>query len=425
VIVDFQLRLTRRLLVWSAASVMGGALLILTGDPFWRAFGGMALTWGLVDAAIAWFGRRSALRQRAASLSAAGQARQASSLSRILWINTGLDVLYIALGLGLALSLGRYDPTWRGYGWGIVIQGGFLFFFDLYHAQRVPPGPISHFPLAFQGIQHQPFLLENGKPAALLVHGFPGTPDEIRPLAQALNAQGWTVQGLLLPGFGPQIATISEYSFEDWRDAVFAALDVLQSQHAPVLLVGYSMGGALSILAAASRQVDGLVLLAPFLWQDVLWQRILAPVLGLVLPRYIQPLKRADFQNGNIRQAVQSFLPGVDIDDPQTQTDLRQLNLPLSLLGDLRQVGLEAYQQMGKVTAPTLVVQGNQDKTIRPDQTRIQLERFGKPPAYVEVPAGHDLVCADSPGFQEVSRAVCEFANRIIDQEFTPETSKK
>jgi esterase/lipase len=411
--VDFQLKLTRRLLAWSAASLFVGALLMLYGSLFWRAFGGMAVAWGLVDAAIAWFGRRSALRQQAASLSAADQTSRARSLRRLLWINTGLDVLYIAAGLALVFSLGKYNPTWRGYGWGIVVQGAFLFFFDAFHAQRVPPGPTLHFPLVFQGPEHQPFLWESGRPAALLVHGFPGTPDEVRPLAQALHAQGWTVQGLLLPGFGPQIAALGEYSFEDWRAAVFQALETLQSQHAPVILVGYSMGGALSIITAAARDVNGLALLAPFLWPDALWQRLLAPVLALVLPRYLQPLRKANFANPEIQQAVRGFFPGLDLDDPQVQEDLRQLSLPLTLLGGLRQAGLEAYNRMGNINVPALVVQGSQDKTIRPERTRRLLERFGVRPAYLEVQAGHDLVCADSPGFPEAARAVCEFAAQV------------
>jgi len=393
--------------------VATGALLWAAGSPFWRAFGGMAVAWGLVDAAIAWFGRCSALRLQAASISAPDQTRRANSLRRLLWINTGLDVLYIAAGLALVFSPGRYNLTWRGYGWGIVVQGAFLFLFDAFHAQRVPPGPTLHFPLVFQEPEHQPFLWESGRPAALLVHGFPGTPDEVRPLAQALHAQGWTVQGLLLPGFGPQIVGLGEYSFEDWRAAVFQALDTLQSQHAPVLLVGYSMGGALSIIAAAAREVDALMLLAPFLWPDALWQRLLAPILALVLPRYLQPLRKANFANPEIQRAVRGFFPGLDLDDSQVQEDLRQLNLPLTLLGGLRQAGLEAYNRMGDINVPTLVVQGSQDKTIRPERTRRLLGRFGVRPAYLEVQAGHDLVCADSPGFPETARALCEFAAQV------------
>jgi hypothetical protein len=43
------------------------------------------------------------------------------------------------LSLVGGLSLLRADAFWRGIGlqaigWGIIIQGGFLFLFDLYHA---------------------------------------------------------------------------------------------------------------------------------------------------------------------------------------------------------------------------------------------------------------------------------------------------
>ncbi len=56
----------------------------------------------------------------------------------------------------------------------------------------------------FQGEEHQPFHWVAGPPAALLVHGFPGTPAELRPLGQALYEAGWTVSAPLLPGFGPR-----------------------------------------------------------------------------------------------------------------------------------------------------------------------------------------------------------------------------
>ncbi|MBN1978402.1 MAG: hypothetical protein JW918_13475 [Anaerolineae bacterium] len=69
-------------------------------------------------------------------------AREARNLRRILLINTGLDVLYVAGGVALALTLGADNPFWRGNGWSIVVQGGFLFCFDLLHALGVP-GPES------------------------------------------------------------------------------------------------------------------------------------------------------------------------------------------------------------------------------------------------------------------------------------------
>ena len=49
----------------------------------------------------------------------------------------------MAGGVWLARSKGRDDANWRGQGWGIVVQGAFLFVFDLVHARRVPrPAPV-------------------------------------------------------------------------------------------------------------------------------------------------------------------------------------------------------------------------------------------------------------------------------------------
>ncbi|GAB4411915.1 MAG: hypothetical protein Fur0044_06110 [Anaerolineae bacterium] len=120
-----------RLLLWSRFSVIGG-LGLLRGNAFWRGVGWQAIGWGLVDAAIAIWGGR-AMRRRYAALPnpevPAVQAQESRNLRHLLWLNAGLDVLYIVGGLIL-----QRRRNWRGHGWGIIIQGSFLFLFDLYHA---------------------------------------------------------------------------------------------------------------------------------------------------------------------------------------------------------------------------------------------------------------------------------------------------
>ena len=56
--------------------------------------------------------------------------------------------------------------------------------------------------------EHEPFLFEAGSSRALLIHGFLGSPRELRPLAQELAAAGVTARGMLLPGFGAGIARL-------------------------------------------------------------------------------------------------------------------------------------------------------------------------------------------------------------------------
>jgi hypothetical protein len=133
---SFQQTLTRRLLIWSGLSV-GGGLGLLWLNPFWRGFGIQALAWGLIDAAIAFFGSLSARRRYAKlpdPLAPACVHNESQKLRRLLWVNAGLDVGYMAGGLALVLTLGAANPAWQGHGWGIVMQGGFLFLFDSYHA---------------------------------------------------------------------------------------------------------------------------------------------------------------------------------------------------------------------------------------------------------------------------------------------------
>ncbi len=132
--VTFQKRLTALLLVWSALSVLVGALLQWPQAPFWRAFGQQAIGWGAIDAAIALFGRRGLDKKLARGYDAAEQAKDVRMLRRVLWANAGLDVLYIAGGLNLMRTRGRADARYRGYGAGIVVQGAFLLIFDLVHA---------------------------------------------------------------------------------------------------------------------------------------------------------------------------------------------------------------------------------------------------------------------------------------------------
>jgi carboxylesterase len=145
--------------------------------------------------------------------------------------------------------------------------------------------PFTH----FSNPEHQDFLLEGGRPAALLVHGYPGTPFEMRPLAGALHERGWTCRGILLPGFGAQIETLPSRRWTEWLDAVLDALASLRADHAPLLLVGHPMGAAVALSAAARFPVDGLVLLTPF-WRNrgLIWA--LLPVLKYIFPR-VKPFR--------------------------------------------------------------------------------------------------------------------------------------
>ena len=133
----FSANLTRRLLIWSISSVLITVPMFFSASPFLRGLAIQFLAWGVVDGAIAIFGARmSANKQKNLQQDETGEVetKEAHWLSRILWVNTGLDMVYVLGGIWLFQTWGTDSSLWRGHGVGIVIQGGFLFLFDLYHA---------------------------------------------------------------------------------------------------------------------------------------------------------------------------------------------------------------------------------------------------------------------------------------------------
>lgn len=116
-----------RLLLWGVLSTIGGVILQFTRSPFWIGVGQQAIGWGIIDALIALFAGRPN-----------SKPFSGKTLRLILLFNAALDVLYMLGGLTLARTKGATDEKMRGQGWGIALQGLFLFKFDLIHGLLVP-----------------------------------------------------------------------------------------------------------------------------------------------------------------------------------------------------------------------------------------------------------------------------------------------
>jgi carboxylesterase len=237
----------------------------------------------------------------------------------------------------------------------------------------------------------------------------------MRPFAETLHRQGWTVHALLLPGFGPDINTLAQRRYEEWLDHVIQQVNAHRTASAAMMLVGFSMGGALAISAAARLKPDALILLAPFLKVNHrLWT--LLPVIQRLFPTF-KPFKliKPDFDNPEFRAGITRFMPGLDLDDPQTQEAVRQFELPVKMLAQIRKAGMEARKHAVEVTCPTLVIQGTQDTLVTPDNTQALIALMSDEVQYVEVPAEHELYHRNSPAWPQIVAALTRFSAAQID----------
>ena len=257
--------------------------------------------------------------------------------------------------------------------------------------------------------EHQPFLFEAGPSHALLIHGFLGSPRELRPMAHELAAAGVTARGLVLPGFGQDISGLKQVRAEDWLSAARAAWIKTREDASRTTLIGFSMGGAVALRLAAEAGLapDQLILLAPH-WKFADRRAAILPVAKYVI-REFKPFGRVDFDSPDMRRMLAEMAPGADLDDPQVRHQLRNAaTIPTHALNELRRIGVRAATAAPRVTAPTTIVQGLQDTTTLPAYSRVLAARIGAD--LREIPGDHLIVDPASSSWHMVRDTVVGLA---------------
>ena len=145
----------------------------------------------------------------------------------------------------------------------VVLGLGYSFGADMLvtrYIKEVPRNPETGVMLGFEPIERGD---KDSTKAVLMVHGFIGAPDCFNELPDAVAEAGWYVHSMLVPGHGTTPRDFETTSAQDMIDGVQVELAALQAEYETVVIVGHSMGGALSALATAELQPQGLVLVAP------------------------------------------------------------------------------------------------------------------------------------------------------------------
>ncbi len=102
----------------------------------------------------------------------------------------------------------------------------------------------------------EPFTHDGGPAGVLVLHGFTGNPQSMRPLAEALAAEGYTVDLPLLPGHGTAVEDMVPTRWSDYAAAAEAAYERLAGRCEAVALVGAVDGGHAGLPAGRAPRRD-------------------------------------------------------------------------------------------------------------------------------------------------------------------------
>ena len=187
----------------------------------------------------------------------------------------------------------------------------------------------------------EPLFLERGPVACLLLHGFAGSPAEIRPLAEHLADRGITVRAPLLPGHGTHPDDLRQTRWPQWVRAAESELSALAAKYPRVHLAGFSMGALVALYLAAHREAATVTTLAcPARLAD--WRQVLIP-----LAKYLVPYYPARVSNPELAAQLDSYD-----------------RFPLAAVHSLIRLARQVRRDLPRVTAPLLVLQGDRDKWI-------------------------------------------------------------
>jgi carboxylesterase len=203
------------------------------------------------------------------------------------------------------------------------------------------------------------FFLEGGPVGVLLIHGFTGSPPEMRPVGDYLHQRGYTISAPRLPGHGTTVDDMNRRQWTEWTECAEDALIDLRTRCEQVFAGGLSMGSVLTLhLAAHYPKLSGAIVYSPATWvADKLIY--LTPILKYLIPK--------------MPQSGES-----DLTDPKA--DLRLWSYdenPVRAAHELLKLIRRVRRALPQITCPLLVMHGTLDQAIHPDSARRTYERVG------------------------------------------------
>ena len=193
-----------------------------------------------------------------------------------------------------------------------------------------------------------PWKLGNGRRGVLLLHGFAGTPPELRYLGDFLAAHGWRCAAPALAGHATTPEDLAATGWRDWVASAQDALDELFAECDQVCVAGQSMGASIALyLAATDTRIAAVATLAAPIWIGGWREKLL---------RYMRPVYRWHYPKSDTDLYWKHAVEELHSYGKRSTGAIVQL---FDLLG-------EVANRLALVRAPVLVLHGDGDRVVHP-----------------------------------------------------------
>jgi len=192
----------------------------------------------------------------------------------------------------------------------------------------------------------EPFFFPGGRIGCLLIHGFTGSPKEMRTMGEDLHRRGYTVLGVRLAGHATQPDDMLHIRWQDWLLSVEDSLCLLEGAAERIFVCGLSMGGALALMTAARFPVAGVVAMS------TPYELPPNPLL-----RFLPALQ-------HIKPRVSKTGSGDWVDPQAAEGHVDYPYYPSRAILTLNKLLAEMRSDLPKVTAPVFLIHSRDDRAV-------------------------------------------------------------
>ena len=244
----------------------------------------------------------------------------------------------------------------------------------------------------------EPFFKPGGLAGCLLLHGFTGTPFEMRGLGECLAGRGYSVYGPRLAHHGTTAADMNRSRWWDWYYSALSGWHLLQAICDQVFVIGLSMGGMTALMLAANQPVAGVVAMSTPVHMPEEWKFKLARYVW-----WIRPLvKKPNGSGRNSRRNSEARGPFVPSYTLYPVRGIAELGRYLQVLD----------QTLPTITAPALLLHATHDEDVPPSNLDYIYDKIASPnKSKVWIERGGHLITADLDK-EKVFREIVDFLEK-------------
>lgn len=201
----------------------------------------------------------------------------------------------------------------------------------------------------------EPFLLPGGRTGILLVHGFTGTPKEMRWMGDYLNGLGYACLGIRLHGHATKIEDMIASRCTDWTASVEDGFHLLSGLCDRIFLAGLSMGGVLSLLMSTRLDAAGVIAMStPYVLPND--RRNYSPAFIRLYSRFVKYMPKSSEKPGASWFDKEAFKSHISY--PQN---------PVRSIAELKLLLREMQAALPSVTKPVLLIHSKDDPYVQPE----------------------------------------------------------